>query len=63
MGYKRNCVWYDETRNEDYHLCYCLRFDNPFIEECPMNCGNYIPKSIKDEELRKKLFGKKMESE
>ena len=57
MDFKRNCVWYDETKREGYHLCYHIvdEYDNPFIDECPKNCGNYICGDIKDEELREIL--------
>ena len=53
MSFKRNCVWYDETKREGYHLCYHIvdEYDNPFIDECPRNCGNYIHKDTKLREI------------
>lgn len=55
MGYKRSCIWYDETKNLDWHLCLCLTGDEycAHIKECPKNCGNYINKNTRDKELRR----------
>ena len=58
MGFRRNCVWYDETKNLDWNLCLFLTGDRycAHIKECPKNCRNYINKNLKDAELRQKLF-------
>lgn len=55
MGYKRNCIWYDETKNLDWHLCLCLTGDEycAHIKECPKNCGKYINRNTRDRELRR----------
>ena len=60
MGYKKSCVWYDETKNADCHLCYRLLHKDSriFIGECPKNCGNYINRNSRDEELRRLIFEK-----
>ena len=54
MGYKRSCIWYDETKNSDWHLCLCSTGDDycAHLKECPKNCGRYINKNIRDKELR-----------
>lgn len=57
MGYKRSCIWYDETKNLDWHLCLFLTGDEycADISECPKNCRNYINKNMRDKELREKI--------
>ena len=59
MGFRKNCVWFDETKNKELQLCcytsgtYCR-----YISECPKNCRNYINKFMRDEDLRKAILGK-----
>ena len=59
MGFKSNCIWYDETERRECHLCF-HRIDredgNILIDECPKNCGNYIHRYTKDKELIKKIL-------
>ncbi len=61
MRYRKDCIWYDETRSADWHLCYCCGGERycAQLDECPRNCRNYISKKVEDKELRE-LFSKKV---
>lgn len=60
MGYKKSCIWYDETKNLDWHLCLCLTGDEycAHLKDCPKNCGNYINRNLRDADLRRELSRK-----